>query len=582
MESVTNRCQFTPWTVEQLVAGYTGKASPRFVLPSFQRDFVWKLDDQKRFVESVRDDLPVGCILLFAPPEENNVRYIVDGLQRCTTLAKYAVSRFEHFSEDDIPQPELSASLSAIVPGLQQLKQGERDAIAANFRSYIVAFMKQRRTFAIAEGYDGYSLYERLRGRTLGTYTIASPFAGSIPTALGALLDKIRKRLSIDDAQIPVIEFFGDREHLPTIFERLNSEGTKLNKYDVLAAQWSEASVTFRQTEIARQIKRRYADLIELGLEYRGQNEIGRMAVAGKPFLIYDFVVGLGRLLKQSFPRMYRPLNKSTEVDSIGFNLATLSIGKRIVELGDLRKWLQAAFGKPGEETPDVTPFADLLLRASQHVSEWLSATLDSALFRKKWKSPHTEYQIAAMVATVAASLVRSASPFEARVANDELGQLSETIPQHYWFELLGNLWKGSGDSRAYTRVKERVYFQPVPKAQLEERLRAWHEGSLSSKQKSLDPVTRGLAALVASYIGVGGMIDEKTSLEPAYDGLENGYALGNLRLMRDGEDLFTRGGAPRIDPDRSAADFVNERFQWLAARVIDALYEPSEMELVS
>lgn len=586
MESVTNRCQFTPWTVEQLVAGYTGKASPRFVLPSFQRDFVWKVDDQKRFVESVRDDLPVGCILLFAPPDENNVRYIVDGLQRCTTLAKYANARFEHFGAEDVPEPELAAVLAATVPGFAQIKQVEKDAASASLRSYIISFMRRRRSFAIAEGYEPYNLYEGLKGRALGNYAITSAFAGAIPGALGALLDSIRTRLSIDDAQIPVIEFFGEREHLPTIFERLNSEGTKLNKYDVLAAQWSEATVTFSQKEIANQVKGRYSELIELGLEYKGGSQLGDLS-AGKEFLIYEFVVGLGRSLKQRFPRLYRPLKKSTEVESIGFNLATLTVGLPIAELGKLRSWLWAAFADGPKDVPDVTPFADLLFAASEHVNEWLAPALESPLFKRKWKSPHSEFQIAAMVATVARALIGSEKPFLRRSANSELDALSETIPQHYWLELLSAQWKGSGDSRAFGRVKDRAYFETVEKEQLADRLQAWNEGAMVVKQKrvkdkSLDPVTRGLIALAAGFVGIAGFVDEKTTLEPIYDDLDNVYVLGNLRLVHGGEDLFAAVGAPKVNPDVPVQTFVRDRFDWLSERIIAALYESAEVARAS
>ena len=580
MELVANRCQFTPWTVEQLVASYSGKASPHFALPSFQRDFVWKVDEQKKFIASVRCGLPVGCILLFAHPSENEVRYIVDGLQRCTSLAKYAISRFEHFDAGDIPEAELESVLAAVVPGLQHLKLSERNDAGAALRRRVVGFMRERKTFANADGFDPYNLFQQLHGKSLGSYRVETPYAGSIPGAIGGLLDRIRECLTIDDVQIPVIEFFGEREHLPLIFERLNSEGTKLNKYDVLAAQWSEAVVTFQQKEIAKEVKGRYADLIDLGLEYKGITQIE--SLSKREFLIYEFVVGLGRLLKKTFPRLYRPLKKSTEVDSIGFNLATLSTGKRIVELGELRPWLQAAFSKRQGDVPDVTAFAELLIDASSYVHEWLAPALDSELFKRKSKSPHTEFQIAAMVATVARSLIKSAVPFERDVTNDELDDLSETIPRHYWLELLGGLWKGSGDSRSFTRVKERAYFETVSRDLFVERLRTWHEESLTGKQKSIDAVTRGLVALAASYVGVGGLIDDKTSLEPIYSELENRYVLGNLRLQRNGEDLLVKVGAPQVHPDAAAEAFVAARFEWFSERIVDALYQETELEAVS
>jgi hypothetical protein len=68
-EHVPNRCAFEKWSVAEIVDAYSGKGDRRFVLPPFQRDFVWKSEQQRGFIESVRDKLPVGALLLLMPRE---------------------------------------------------------------------------------------------------------------------------------------------------------------------------------------------------------------------------------------------------------------------------------------------------------------------------------------------------------------------------------------------------------------------------------------------------------------------------------------------------------------------------------
>jgi len=73
-------------------------------LPSFQREFVWDVDDIKKFFESILSGYPIGTIILWEVPkpdvdafslplinykesaDENETYYVIDGQQRLTSL----------------------------------------------------------------------------------------------------------------------------------------------------------------------------------------------------------------------------------------------------------------------------------------------------------------------------------------------------------------------------------------------------------------------------------------------------------------------------------------------------------------
>lgn len=576
-QRLQNRCTFTPWTVRQIVGAYSGDGHPRFVLPAFQRDFVWKLEQQKSFISSVRKNLPVGAILLFVPHDEPGVRYIVDGLQRCTTLVKYSKERFKYLGVEHLTPDIFEPLVRCTVPGYERLHADEQDHVYSSLQRYVLHWLKDRTSFDVGAGYDAFFLYQSIAGKHVGNQKITIGYNQATAQIIGHLLDAVREVLTMDDAQIPVIEFSGSQEHLPTIFERLNTEGTKLNKFDVLAAQWNDASVQFDQNDIALEVKRRYSELQELGLEYVGDGETRKKAGGESNFLIYEFVVGLGRVLKRRFPRLYRPPKKSTEVDSIGFNLAILVAGTRIAELGKLRGWIRARFAGDHPELPDVTALANLMFDASELVGEWLAAALDSDLFKRKWKSPHAEYQIAAIVASVARSLIESDLPFKAKPLSAVNPRFGVSIPQRYWYELLSGSWKGSGDSRAWSRVDERTYEQTVPRDQFRERLKQWHTESLALKQRAVDPLCRGLLALVLDWHGASGRVNDAVTVEPVYDGLANDFVLSNLQVVKSKRDMLVALGAPDPSDFQTADGFIGRRFQWLEGAIIDALYNGVE-----
>ena len=61
------------------------------VNPEWQRNFVWPLKKQRRFIESVLMGLPIPSLLLFENPKTNK-RYVIDGRQRLETLATFCAT----------------------------------------------------------------------------------------------------------------------------------------------------------------------------------------------------------------------------------------------------------------------------------------------------------------------------------------------------------------------------------------------------------------------------------------------------------------------------------------------------------
>lgn len=61
------------------------------VNPQWQRNFVWPLKKQRRFIESVLIGLPIPSLLLFEEPDTNK-KYVIDGRQRLETLATFCAN----------------------------------------------------------------------------------------------------------------------------------------------------------------------------------------------------------------------------------------------------------------------------------------------------------------------------------------------------------------------------------------------------------------------------------------------------------------------------------------------------------
>ena len=61
------------------------------VNPEWQRNFVWPIKKQRRFIESILLGLPIPSLLLFEDIH-TGTKYVIDGRQRLETLARYCAT----------------------------------------------------------------------------------------------------------------------------------------------------------------------------------------------------------------------------------------------------------------------------------------------------------------------------------------------------------------------------------------------------------------------------------------------------------------------------------------------------------
>lgn len=80
------RYEITSYGADYDVAGFVSRLKrDDIIIPSFQRDYVWRLPEASRFVESILLGLPVPGVFL-AKDAESNKMLVIDGQQRLKTL----------------------------------------------------------------------------------------------------------------------------------------------------------------------------------------------------------------------------------------------------------------------------------------------------------------------------------------------------------------------------------------------------------------------------------------------------------------------------------------------------------------
>jgi hypothetical protein len=193
-------------------------------IPQFQRKFVWKEEQAFRLLDSIKNNYPIGSLLIWKTGEKLSVErnignfklpatddmnptdYVLDGQQRITVI--YSSLGAPDDGDGFSPGYDLNRQLFL---SLQQEDGGPH-------------------VFPLRW------IYNTTKMLNFRTALLASPGGDKFQERLDELVDAVTKY------QIPVVTLKDlTIEEVCPIFERINSSGTKLSTYDLMvAATWSK------------------------------------------------------------------------------------------------------------------------------------------------------------------------------------------------------------------------------------------------------------------------------------------------------------------------------------------------------
>ena len=411
----------------------------RIEIPKFQRFLVWGDEQRTNLIDSIHRGFPIGALLLFERAASGRDYYqVVDGLQRTSTLATYAEQPLAFAPESVIPSQAVDQATGILGT--------EREHVLRAFKDW----MRETKKLTFAAGFTPQELANFLR-RDLNvpsTEGVTDPLVGICVDAL----DELKKAVDISGVSIPIVIYKGDESELPTIFERINQSGTKLNKYEVFAATWLDKSaVQIDDSKIRQYINDKYAALIDRGFLIAGLEE----GKALQDFNLFEYLFGFGKLLVQSNNLLFRPSDAATETEPAGFSLACIVLGHQLSDMAKMPQFMPRA----SDGLIDPTDLQAAILEAAKAVSSWLrpyiglklNSTTDAVDYA------HGELQIVSMIARAVVGRWETLDGTFAEKATwkADWARLKKAMPQHYLMDLLEETWRGPIYSTLFNRVWE-------------------------------------------------------------------------------------------------------------------------------
>lgn len=213
------------------------------VLPEFQREYVWTLDQAKQLMASLVRGWPVGGILIWKtdhPPELKNVKalpdkigtvsVLLDGQQRLTTLNMLIEGQIPRYYQPE----EIENDPRSLCVNLETLEfQYQQSKMAADPRWRLVT-----------ECFDP--------TKAMTVVQAASEISGGDAGRLTLLMSNLTALKNIVNVDLPeqVVPSNATLTEAITIFDRINSQGTKLTDAELalthVTAKWPQARRVFK------------------------------------------------------------------------------------------------------------------------------------------------------------------------------------------------------------------------------------------------------------------------------------------------------------------------------------------------
>jgi hypothetical protein len=336
--------------------------------------------------------------------------------------------------------------------------------------------------------------------------------------------------------------FRGPRGLWPAIFERLNTAGTPLSRFDVFAALWEDIRVVEHEVseEIRDEVRKQYEELESHGLEF--DSDVSSDASIS----LIEFLSAFGEQLAVTFPNLLEPPGGSRAGMSSILALVNVLHGLRTSEM----HLLPSKMAVDGEGRVHVAALQASIETACRDLEKMINPVANLEIrttprARRK-EVPYSMNQVVSILARLILARFERGSwlPRDSDEARLESRSVLRNAPWYLLSDVVRGLWSGHGDSRLFQTVwGERIdgvgvvasdhYLNEFTQSEMLKHLDDWHSELMKKghSSRSVSAVDR----LILRHIHVNGsfLTHETHALE-----IEHIYPIAGLKNRAEIEDV--------------------------------------------
>lgn len=482
------------WYTEKYKANdLTDKIKNKVIkVPHYQRGQVWKESQKEKLIDSIKNGFPFGTILLYK--KDDNTYQLIDGLQRSATIYEYLHKPAKFFRETDISEECLDK-----IYDLLEIYGGNKNVIKSKILIYIKDWVTlNHQTMEDVKNLNAIECAKKLK-ENFPTCTDGSALeiANLLMNEFQTFKDECE---DLSNAEIPAIIYTGNSENLPEVFNRINSKGTTLSKYQILSATWTTYEYILMDSKldlIVDYVDKFYISIYDKNFDVDGYDATTIRQT--KKLNLYQILFGFGKLLSYKFPYLFSAAKNDKDVESCGFNLVNTCLGNKNSKISSLPLIIEETFKNDDKKISD---FLVNIINCTEKIYKYLKPYIQFKLNRRddSINIYHTEFQICSMIANLfnARYATYTFDDYDYKIIGRNiktdcsnklfdgfLKNFKENAFKRYLIDILNDVWGGTGDKRMdEVAINQSYYTDEITKQIMEDELNHWFNQMNSSRHE--------------------------------------------------------------------------------------------------
>lgn len=447
------------------------KLKENIELPPFQRNVVWTDEKRKNFINTVLSGNPFGSILVY---KENEKYLLVDGLQRYTTLKDFLDNPSPYINIPEICKNEIEKIIQIL----------SETNLITNYSILKKNFIQKVESI-YSLNKDITKISEELI-ECLPIMDSNNTVLFKIQRIINRMLLSMNNLYDLSDLDIPVIIYFGNFDALSDIFEKMNSNGTTLSKYEIYAAKWSNTTFKLEDAVLLGIIDKKYEDMIEnTGIEILDY-ENGKIT-KNQEINLFEYCFSIGKLMKKECKYILdTKFGSNSDVDSLGFVLLSTILTNSAINISSLPKYFKNA------TSDNLKKLKSKIIDCTKEVEKLLNGYI--VTIDEKYVSKYIESQMITIIATLFKIKYIKVDNNLTFIKNEDckmyLQIFKKIVPKRYLYDIISNYWIGNGDRKITDEMNKSLsdnrYLTPILKDSWYLVLTDWTNEQIAKPMKNL------------------------------------------------------------------------------------------------
>ena len=463
-------------------------------LPSFQRALVWTRPQKKEFVNTLKDGFPFGSILLYEYKGEKKYS-LIDGLQRFTTMMD--------FNDNPIDYIEIDKYADQLAELYENQPDRTKQEISRIAKREILEIIKRKHNskskIPIAE----------LADKICNYFPFLKEKREEIMQLQADVIGYFDDQLNIKEVSIPCIVFLGDESELAEVFQRLNSGGKKLSKYQVFAAQWDRYDLHLGEGDYSKQILDKIIKRYESLNQDRGiliENFDPEEMKESREVNLSEFCYGLGNIIADNLNVFFGKVNEDI-CNEMGFHTMLIIFKLQTNQMNFLSEKHEYL-----KESNNLEKIIERIIEVYRKINNRFEEmfTYKTSSKKKKYETnSFTRLQILSFFAslwTVSYNINLDDKGNMRISAIDNKKQNSKTILENIVtyaiYDVIRSYWSGTGDRKLmdiYINSHNR-YLNKLEKETFENELYSWNEEMTSKKSVNIQSDEKMILTCISNF----------------------------------------------------------------------------------